>query len=214
MLPVGILQGIFYDEERPMYLNFGALGSTIGHELTHGFRKRASNFNKYGQKENMWTQETEKAYEEKIKCIIKDAEDFLLDNTTNRVCILEEAFSICMIYYSLQMNGYEKIEENIADYTGLRVAYSAYEEWIEKNGEEEYLSGLNYTPGQLFWISAVTYNCYELNEKMTGIVLERDTHAINTFRAIEPLRNNEDFAKDFDCPVGSRMNPSVKCQIF
>ncbi|KAF2884571.1 hypothetical protein ILUMI_21610 [Ignelater luminosus] len=191
LLPAGILQGIFYDEERPMYLNFGAIGSIIGHELTHGFCKRASNFNKDGQTEKMWTQETERAYEEKTKCIIKNAEDFLLKNTTNRI------------------NGFETIEENIADYTGLRVAYSAYEEWVGKNGKEEYLSGLDYTPKQLFWISAVTYNCYELNEKMTRIMLERDNHAINTFRAIEPLRNNEDFAKDFNCLVGSRMNPSI-----
>ena len=37
ILPLGILQPPFYDARRPDALNFGGIGFSIGHELTHAF---------------------------------------------------------------------------------------------------------------------------------------------------------------------------------
>ena len=39
-LSSGILQSLFFNAHRPMYMNFGAIGSVIGHEITHGFDNR------------------------------------------------------------------------------------------------------------------------------------------------------------------------------
>ena len=36
-MPAAVMGSHLFDSTRPMYLNFGAIGSMIGHELTHGF---------------------------------------------------------------------------------------------------------------------------------------------------------------------------------
>ena len=48
-IPAVILNGYVFDSKRPMYLNFGALGFVIGHEITHGFDSGGRLYDENGQ---------------------------------------------------------------------------------------------------------------------------------------------------------------------
>ena len=48
-VPAGTLQGAYLSFKRPMYLNFGAIGETIGHEITHGFDNDGAMYDEDGK---------------------------------------------------------------------------------------------------------------------------------------------------------------------
>ena len=58
IFPAGILQGVFFSNDRPKYLNYGSLGWVIGHELIHGFDDQGRKFNPDGSLADWWDKST------------------------------------------------------------------------------------------------------------------------------------------------------------
>src|SRR6266849_5214386 len=67
--PAGILQPPFFDAKQDVAINFGAAGSVMGHELTHGFDDEGRKFDGHGNLRDWWTPADTKAYDERGKCI-------------------------------------------------------------------------------------------------------------------------------------------------
>ncbi|CAH1722964.1 unnamed protein product [Chironomus riparius] len=194
--PAGILQGQFFSAERPRYLNYGAIGFVIGHEITHGFDDQGRQFDLDGNLVDWWEEETKKAYLEKARCIIEQYGNFTEPNV------------------ELKLNGINTQGENIADNGGIKEAYLAYQRYIAENGNEQKLPGLNYTTNQLFWISAAQTWCSVYRPEAMKMRITTGVHSPGQFRVLGPLSNMKEFSKDFNCPEGSPMNPAHKCEVW
>ncbi|KAJ8929212.1 hypothetical protein NQ314_018091 [Rhamnusium bicolor] len=194
--PAGILQGVFFNADRPRYMNYGAIGFVIGHEITHGFDDQGRQFDKNGNLVDWWQEETKKAFVEKAQCIIDQYGNYSVPEL------------------KLNLNGINTQGENIADNGGIKEAYLAYDRWVERNGEEHHLPGLKYTGRQMFWVSAASIWCSKIRKEELQQLIVTDEHVPDKYRVIVPLSNMDYFAKDFKCPVGSKMNPEQKCRVW
>ncbi|XP_019873600.1 neprilysin-2 isoform X2 [Aethina tumida] len=194
--PAGILQGVFFSADRPRYMNYGAIGFVIGHEITHGFDDQGRQFDKEGNLVDWWAPQTREAFVSKAQCIIDQYGNYTVPEL------------------KLNLNGINTQGENIADNGGIKEAYLAYNKWVQRNGEEPMLPGLKYTPNQMFWISAANTWCAQYRPESLKLRILTGYHSPGEFRVRGPMSNSEYFARDFSCPEGSKMNPIKKCRVW
>ena len=145
-LPSGILQPPFFTYGGPASINFGAIGKTIGHEIIHGFDDEGKQYDSLGNLRDWWSTKTERAYDKKSECFVKQYDKFREPLT------------------GLTVNGVDTQGENLADNGGLRMAYKAYKSYLARNGDSEdpLLPGKmsSFTSDQLFFVSfASVSNC-------------------------------------------------------
>lgn len=115
------------------------------------------------------------------------------------------------------MNGTRTLNENIADNVGIKAAYAAYQTFVKETRSEQKLPNLNFTANQLFWIAAAQLYCGRTY--LLGFRIKSDyeeDHAPHRYRVIGMIRNSDDFTRDFQCEVGSYMNPpkDEKCELY
>ncbi|XP_023315896.1 membrane metallo-endopeptidase-like 1, partial [Trichogramma pretiosum] len=195
-IPVGILRFPFYGLGLEA-LNYGAMGSVLGHETTHGFDVEGRHFDSAGNLKQWWSNETIARYTTKATCFVEQYDDYYLPEIDKYV------------------NGKLTLSENIADNGGLRQAYEAYRIWKSKHGDEPLLTGFgNFTHEQLFFLSYAHMWCDSLTDDGLLIWISQHSHCPGRVRLQQVLRNSEHFSRAFSCPVGSPMNPKKKCQLW
>ncbi|XP_038216679.1 neprilysin-2 [Zerene cesonia] len=195
--PAGILQGTFFSAKRPAYMNYGAIGFVIGHEITHGFDDQGRQFDKNGNLVDWWQEMTKQKYLEKAKCIIDQYSNYTVKEV------------------GMKLNGVNTQGENIADNGGIKEAYYAYAAWTRRHGDEPRLPGLEkYSPRQMFWLSAANTWCSVYRNEAIKMRITTGFHAPGRFRVRGPLSNMDEFAADFACPPHAPMNPPAKCKVW
>jgi putative endopeptidase len=105
--PAAILQPPFYDPQAPAAVNYGAIGTVIGHEISHTFDTLGSTFDSKGRVRNWWTPEDLKHFEA----------------ATQRLADQYDAYKP---FPDLAINGKQTLSENIADVAGISAAYDGY----------------------------------------------------------------------------------------
>lgn len=146
-----ILSGMFYNNKIPKYMNYGGIGSVIGHEIIHSVGVFNSNYDAAGNIVDWWTPEAKEEFLKRAQCFIYQYGNYTVEEV------------------GLKLDSYKTQEENIADTEGIKIAYLAYMRWVKNHGPESLFRGLNYTPSQLFWISHAQTWCAKKNSRITEI---------------------------------------------
>ncbi len=79
VFPAGILQPPFFHKDLPLAINYGGIGSVIGHEITHGFDNQGREFDADGNMRSWWSNFSLKNFQEKTKCFTKQYSNFAFD---------------------------------------------------------------------------------------------------------------------------------------
>ncbi|KAK9875333.1 hypothetical protein WA026_007730 [Henosepilachna vigintioctopunctata] len=194
ILPAPILSSIFYDHRMPAFMNYGSIGRVIGHEIMHGFEKSGRKvILENDATKDWWTNATADNYDKKVQCVIDEYEK---------------------MPFRYRLNGTLTLDENISDFVGIDVAYETYLKYIKKYGAEKKIPGVPLTPEQIFWVQTGTFLCFRKLDDNVVDYEEADEHAIPQFRVQAGARQSKYFAKDFNCPEGSFMNPKTKCTVL
>ncbi|XP_077300834.1 endothelin-converting enzyme homolog [Arctopsyche grandis] len=193
-IPLVMMQYPFYDLGLEA-LNYGALGTILGHELTHGFDNYGRQYDKDGTFVQWWTNSTIDKYENKTQCLVRQYSSFYVPEVDDYV------------------NGNLTLGENIADNGGLRSSLRAY--WMEKENVKK-LPGLPAFNGdQLFFLSYGNLWCSIKSAKSLSYDI-KDEHSPSHLRLKGTLQNMPEFARAWKCPLNSTMNPlpHKRCIIF
>lgn len=195
VFPAGILQNPFYDKTFLRSLLFGAVGVVMGHELTHAFDNQGRMYDKDGNLNNWWTNESSQAFVEQTGCLVEEYSAFSVNGDP--------------------LNGLTTLGENIADNGGVKTAFFAYQEWLQQQvAPEVVLPGLNMTDNQLFFLSFAQVWCSYYTPEYAQQSLVTDAHSYAKYRVIGVLKNMPEFSEAFQCPIGSYMNPAKKCHVW
>jgi len=175
--PAGILQPPFYEKRLSMAVNYGAIGSVIGHELTHGFDDSGRQFDPRGNLNDWWSEGDAKSFEKRAQCLIDEYSSFDLGG-------------------DLHMNGKLTLGENTADNGGLRLAWMALMSSLSGKTLPK-LDG--YTEAQQFFLGFGQIWCVNNTPEMERLRAQTDPHAIARFRVNGTVSNMPEFQKAWGC---------------
>ena len=192
--PAGILQPPFFHKDFPAALNYGGVGTVMGHELTHGFDDQGRKSDGDGVLREWWEPEVAAKFEKEAACV--DAQ-----------------YSAFEVEPGVHVNGKLTLGENIGDIGGVKEAYVAYQGWKKRHGAPEVLvPGL--TDDQLFFVAFSQVWCSLSTPEFLRNQVTTDPHSPGQIRAIAPLLNQPAFSEAFSCPAGSKMNPRERCTVW
>ncbi|MDF7812578.1 M13 family metallopeptidase [Hymenobacter sp. YC55] len=187
VFPAGIMQPPFFDPKADDAVNYGGMGAVIGHEITHGFDDQGRQSDAEGNLRDWWTKE--------------DATEF-----TKRADMVGAQYSAFQPLDSVFVNGKLTMGENLADFGGLALAYSALQKQLTKKygtGPRPNYDGLK--PEQRFFLGwAQIWRTSARPEALRQQVLT-DPHSPSQYRTNGPLMNMPEFYEAFGCKEDAKM---------
>ncbi len=188
--PAGILQPPFFDMKVDEAINYGGIGSVIGHEMTHGFDDEGRQFDAEGNLKDWWTEADAKAFEQNAQCFVDEYSQFSpVDD--------------------VKVNGKLTLGENTADNGGLRIALMALNEAMKDAKAEK-----GFTPEQRVFLGYAQVWCENIRPEAARMYAQVDPHSPARFRVNGVVPNMPEFEKAFGCKAGQPMVRAKQCRVW
>jgi endothelin-converting enzyme/putative endopeptidase len=180
--PAAILQPPFFDPLAPAAANYGAIGTVIGHEISHTFDTEGSAFDSKGRVRNWWTPEDLKHFEA-------------------ATAQLAAQYDTYKPFPDLSLNGKQTLGENIADVAGIAAAYDGYKASLSGKTAptQDGLSG-----DQQFFIAFGQNWGTKTREAALRQEVMTDPHAPGEYRAAT-VRNIDGWYAAFNVPASEKL---------
>jgi len=189
--PAGILQPPFFDPQRDIAVNYGGIGSVIGHEMTHGFDDQGRKFDADGNLRDWWTPQDGAEFEKRAACIADEHSGFTAVD-------------------DVKLNGRLTLGENTADNGGVRVALMALEDTLK--GKQDKVEG--FTPEQRFFLGFAQVWCENMSPQESRQRAMTDPHSPGRFRVNGTVENMPEFQKAYSCKAGQVMVSANACRVW
>ncbi|MFZ0137567.1 MAG: M13 family metallopeptidase, partial [Candidatus Sulfotelmatobacter sp.] len=180
--PAAYLEPPNFDPQAPAAVNYAAVGSSIGHEISHTFDVQGSAFDSTGRVRNWW----------------KPAD---LAHFNAAAARLAAQYDTYKPFPDLAVNGKQTLNENIADLGGISAAYDAYRASLAGKAApiRDGLSG-----DQQFFLGFAQKWASKWSDAFLREVVMTDDHAPDQFR-VDTVRNLDAWYAAFDVKPGDRL---------
>ncbi len=183
VFPAAILQPPFFNANADDAVNYGGIGAVIGHEISHGFDDQGSQFDEVGNLRNWWTKQDHEKFAKKTKALVEQY----------------NAYSPVPGY---NVNGELTLGENIADNSGLAIAYKAYK--LSLGGKEAPI--IDGTTGdQRLYLGWAQVWRNKIRDAQAIVFVKTDPHSPAQFRGNGAVVNQPAFYKAFEIKEGDKM---------
>ena len=188
VFPAAILQPPFFSVDADDAVNYGAIGSAIGHEITHGFDDQGSKFDGKGNRKTWWAREDSQQFTKKAEVLIKQ-------------------FNKYTVADNLKVNGQLTLGENIADLGGASIAFDAYKLRLAKTDRKD-IDG--FTPEQRFFLGFALFERENSRPEAQKTQVLTDPHSPSIFRINSPASNLPEFYEAFNVKKGDKLYRASK----
>jgi len=180
----GMLQAPRFDPAADDAVNYGSLGTLIGHELTHGFDDEGRKYDAAGNLRDWWGAEDGRRFRELAGRIVSQYAAYVAVDT-------------------LHVNGELTLGENIADIGGVMIAHDAFKRSLQGKPPPGARDG--FTPEQQFFLGyAQGWRRLYRPETMRLRTLT-DPHSPPVWRINGSVAHMPEFARAFRCQEGAPM---------